>query len=146
MDAVALAALHDAAFGVPRAHGWGAKEFAAAFDDPTSLLITADGGYALARRLGPDAELLLIATDPAQRQRGMAAALLAALEAELAQTGSDVLFLEVAEGNTAARALYDRAGFAEIGRRRAYYPDGGDALTLSKPLDAAKSSKTLNNF
>ncbi|MGZ8155124.1 MAG: ribosomal protein S18-alanine N-acetyltransferase, partial [Burkholderiales bacterium] len=31
-------------------------------------------------------------------------------------------FLEVRPSNTAARALYARSGFSEIGRRRDYYP------------------------
>ena len=48
------------------------------------------------------------------------------------------LFLEVAEDNAAARALYATAGFAEAGRRRGYYAaaDGGrrDALLLALDL------------
>ena len=55
-----------------------------------------------------------------------------------AQAGAVRLFLEVAEDNAAARALYDRAGFRPIGRRKAYYarPDGGrtDALVLGRDL------------
>jgi ribosomal-protein-alanine N-acetyltransferase len=44
------------------------------------------------------------------------------------------MFLEVAEANAAARALYAAAGFAEVGRRRRYYADGGDALVLRRGL------------
>ena len=47
------------------------------------------------------------------------------------------VFLEVAEDNAAARALYAKLGFQEIGRRRAYYkrPGGAvDALTLGLEL------------
>jgi [ribosomal protein S18]-alanine N-acetyltransferase len=36
--------------------------------------------------------------------------------------GAHLLFLEVRPSNAAARALYARSGFAEIGRRRDYYP------------------------
>src|SRR5688572_19973687 len=36
--------------------------------------------------------------------------------------GARLLFLEVRPSNAAARALYARSGFAEIGRRRDYYP------------------------
>ena len=35
---------------------------------------------------------------------------------------ADKIFLEVRPSNTAARALYARNGFSEIGRRRDYYP------------------------
>ena len=48
-------------------------------------------------------------------------------------------FLEVAEDNAAARALYRAAGWNETGRRRGYYPRPGgalDAITLAKPLGA----------
>ena len=40
------------------------------------------------------------------------------------------MFLEVAEDNRAARALYAAAGFASVGRRPAYYarPGAADAV------------------
>ena len=44
------------------------------------------------------------------------------------------MFLEVAEGSAAARALYHRQGFAAVGRRPDYYPDGSHALVLSRTL------------
>jgi ribosomal-protein-alanine N-acetyltransferase len=44
------------------------------------------------------------------------------------------MFLEVASGNQAARALYERAGFIRVGRRARYYPNGGDALVLRADL------------
>ena len=52
-----------------------------------------------------------------------------------AALGAERMFLEVAEGNAAARALYARTGFAGAGRRRGYYAraDGSreDALILA---------------
>ncbi|WP_431272740.1 hypothetical protein [Dankookia sp. P2] len=47
------------------------------------------------------------------------------------------MFLEVAAGNAAARGLYQGLGFAEVSRRRRYYPDGSDALVMRRDLDAA---------
>ena len=44
--------------------------------------------------------------------------------------GARAAFLEVSIGNKAARALYERAGFAPAGRRPRYYADGTDALVL----------------
>jgi ribosomal-protein-alanine N-acetyltransferase len=48
------------------------------------------------------------------------------------------MFLEVAAGNIAARALYDRAGYCECGRRKGYYqrPDAtrDDAVVMEKAL------------
>ena len=51
---------------------------------------------------------------------------------QVAAHGAERLILEVSAGNDAARALYRGAGFTEIGRRRAYYPDGSDALVLER--------------
>ena len=47
------------------------------------------------------------------------------------------LYLEARESNHAARALYARFGFREIGRRRGYYrKPTEDALVLSLDLGA----------
>ncbi len=54
--------------------------------------------------------------------------------------GAQTLWLEVAEDNAAARALYAAAGFEEAGRRRRYYPRANgpvDALTLRCRLNSA---------
>jgi ribosomal-protein-alanine N-acetyltransferase len=45
--------------------------------------------------------------------------------------------LEVSANNEAARALYARAGFVEVGRRPRYYASGADALVLRLDLSAA---------
>ncbi|WP_417525121.1 ribosomal protein S18-alanine N-acetyltransferase [Marinovum sp.] len=136
MTPEALAALHGAAFAPSR--GWSAKEFEAFIADPACLLVTRPAGFALARVTLDEAELLTIATDPGQRRQGTARALLAELLTALPARGAETLFLEVAEDNAAARALYDSAGFAEAGRRRGYYsrPQGpaADALILRRAL------------
>lgn len=136
MTPEALAGLHAAAFAPAR--GWSASEFEGFLADPACLLLSRPGGFALARQTLDEAELLTIATDPARRRRGTARTLLAELAAALAARGAGVLFLEVAEANAAARALYAGTGFAEVGRRRGYYPrpDGPacDALILRRAL------------
>ena len=51
--------------------------------------------------------------------------------------GASLVFLEVRPSNTAARALYERSGFSEIGRRRGYYPAGAareDAVVMEIAL------------
>jgi ribosomal-protein-alanine N-acetyltransferase len=50
--------------------------------------------------------------------------------AEAVRRGAVEIFLEVAEPNAAARALYACAGAREVGRRPRYYADGADALVL----------------
>jgi ribosomal-protein-alanine N-acetyltransferase len=51
--------------------------------------------------------------------------------------GAGKLLLEVRPSNEAAIALYASSGFAEIARRRSYYPAGGareDAIVLQLEL------------
>lgn len=93
---------------MPGAQGWIARR-----DDRPC-------GFALARSGGGECEIITIGVDPDHRHGGIAAQLLACvLEAALA--AQTPVILEVAEDNTAARALYARAGFVEVGRRRNYY-------------------------
>ncbi len=78
-------------------------------------------GFCSWRRIAPgEAEILNIAVDPAFRRRGVASALLDALGAQAQST----VFLEVAEPNTAAIALYRRHGWEPIGIRVGYYGQG----------------------
>lgn len=132
MTPEALAALHGRVFE----RGWSAETFAAYRDDPACVLIARPEGFVLARAVLDEAEILSIATDPAQRRRRIGRALLDALLATLEDRGTARVFLEVATDNAPARALYAAAGFAETGRRRGYYPRAGaaaaDALILCR--------------
>ncbi|MGI3776973.1 MAG: GNAT family N-acetyltransferase [Janthinobacterium lividum] len=124
-----LAAIHCAAF--PPAERWDAGAIAALLATPGCFALLADvGGMAMLRLAGDEAEVLTLAVLPAARGRGVGGALLAAGLAEAARLGAAAVLLEVAPGNAAARALYARAGFGEVGRRRGYYPGGGDALVM----------------
>ena len=119
------------------AHGWGEADFAAALAAP-QIVIAADAvSYALARHGGGEAELLLIATHPAARQAQHGTRALLRLEALLMARAVERIFLEVAEGNGAAIALYRRQGYRETGRRTGYYGAGAarqDALLMAKDL------------
>ena len=59
------------------------------------------------------AGLTAIEVDPAYRRRGLARTLTAALAAQAAARGADHLYLQVEDGNAAARALYHRLGFTD---------------------------------
>ncbi|MBA3835979.1 MAG: ribosomal protein S18-alanine N-acetyltransferase [Sphingomonas sp.] len=91
-------------------------------------------GFALVRTIADEAELLLIAVDPAVQHHGIGAALVDDFVALATAHGARRLHLEVRDGN-AAMILYERAGFSLAGRRRDYYrgSDGHkrDALTLA---------------
>jgi len=98
-------------------------------------------GFALGRALGDEAELLTLAVDPSCRRQGRGRALLSAFEAEAGRRGAASAFLEVAEDNAPALALYLGSGWAEAGRRRGYYArpgrDPADALILRKSTKGA---------
>ena len=84
--------------------------------------------YALFQLLPGECELLRIGVVPEGRRRGVGSALLSEALARLADAGRTVCHLEVRAGNEAARALYEGLDFALVGRRRAYYSDGEDAV------------------
>lgn len=138
-DAALLAGLHAAGVDPP----WTAGELAELLVGPgvTALIATQDGGpsaFILCRQAAEEAEVLTLTTLPRHRRQGLATALVRAAGAMLADAGAGALFLEVAKDNAAARALYEREGFREVGRRRAYYPRGGasvDALVLRRDLN-----------
>ncbi|WP_294194152.1 ribosomal protein S18-alanine N-acetyltransferase [uncultured Sphingomonas sp.] len=77
-------------------------------------------GFALVRAIMDEAELLLIAVDPAVRRTGVGAALLRGVVAECEGRGVATLHLEV-RANNPAIALYAAHGFLQAGVRRGYY-------------------------
>jgi ribosomal-protein-alanine N-acetyltransferase len=92
-------------------------------------------GFALARIVLKEAELLLLAVRHEGRRRGIGQMLLDRFTLVATSRGADRLHLEVRDGNPAMK-LYARSGFAEVGRRKNYYTgrDGQiyDALTLTR--------------
>ncbi len=91
-------------------------------------------GLVLARAPADQAEILTIAVRPEARRRGIARQLIEAAVAEAERRQAKSMFLEVADGNDAARALYQALGFAEESVRRRYYADGQDARILKRTL------------
>jgi len=81
------------------------------------------------------ARLYSIAVAEAARGRGVAKALLAAVEAQARAHGSARLRLEVRKDNAGAIALYERLGFHRFGEKRGFYEDGADAWRYEKPLE-----------
>lgn len=98
------------------------------------LLSTGPESLLVAEVFAPEAELHLIGVAQPFRGRGLATQLLLAGQAEARALGAERLFLEVASRNAPALALYQRQGFAVVGRRRGYYRDGDDALLLALAL------------
>lgn len=76
-----------------------------------------------------DAHVMNLAVDPAHRRRGIASRLLLALIDEALGLGASHLTLELRVTNGAARAMYEKFGFAPVGLRPGYYGDE-DALVM----------------
>jgi ribosomal-protein-alanine N-acetyltransferase len=86
-------------------------------------------GLILSRAAGDEAEILTFAVDPDSRNQGLGKMLLVSLLARLETGAITRLFLEVAEDNEAALAVYGQTGFIRVGERSGYYIDGGAAKT-----------------
>jgi ribosomal-protein-alanine N-acetyltransferase len=131
-----LAALHAEAFDAP----WTAAAFADLLGQAGVFAVEAPEGFILMRGVADEAEILTLAVRPSARRRGLGARLLAEGVGLAGARGADRVFLEVADDNAAARALYRRSGFVETGRRPRYYArsDGSreDALILTLNLAA----------
>lgn len=89
-------------------------------------------GYAIFHLMGPDSELLSIATSAAHQRSGIGTALLDAGLSRLDFARGDRMFLEVREGNAKARRFYEKHGFEPYAERKKYYADGENAILYQK--------------
>lgn len=141
-----MADLHARAFaGLGRA--WSAAEFSDLLSSPLVFAVGDLRGFALGRVIADEAEVLTIATDPQARRQGIARACLGTFHATATKHGARSVFLEVADDNTAAKGLYNVAGYSQTAVRKGYYTRPNqtavDALVLrcdlvEKPLDCGK--------
>jgi ribosomal-protein-alanine N-acetyltransferase len=138
-DAPRLAQLHGASFH----RGWGEGEFERMLSERNTLvhrlrLGRRIIGFAVSRIAADEAEILSIAIDDGYRGRGLSRELLLTHLGHLAGHGVRTIFLEVEENNKPARRLYERAGFAVVGRRERYYRQSGgeqlNALLMRRDL------------
>lgn len=82
-----------------------------------------------------EASLCAVSTAPSMRRQGAAQHLLSAAFSALFAEGAQTVFLEVRSRNDAARALYRKLGFEEIGLRRNFYQNPcDDAILMKKSL------------
>lgn len=135
-----FAGLHAQCF----APSWTTEEFASLLALPGAFACLGwaqDGdrpdALALAWVQAGQGEVLTLATLPEQRRKGAARAMVRFVLAQAAALQAEAVFLEVAQTNLAARALYAGQGFVEAGKRQKYYrtPQGlVDALVLRRAL------------
>ncbi len=75
-----------------------------------------------------------IGVAPEHRRRGIAASLLARLDADLKHQGVGSVVLEVRVGNVVAQRLYETVGFSVVQRLEKYYNNGEDGFMMVKSL------------
>ncbi|MGV1013750.1 MAG: GNAT family N-acetyltransferase [Methyloceanibacter sp.] len=138
-DAATLAAIHAQCF----ARAWDEVAMAQFLGVPGCLVLIAAKqaeapaqGFLIVRSAADEAELITLCVLPDHRRHGLARALLGTAAGMLRAGGTKHLFLEVDAGNQAALALYRALGAAPVGRRPAYYEQGGDATIFSLALSS----------
>jgi ribosomal-protein-alanine N-acetyltransferase len=105
---------------------WSEKQVKAELEAPNGRgwVVEEEGrvaGYAFFRTCLPECELLHLVVLPARRRCGIAQTLLQQALTSLVQAGCRSCLLEVRDSNMAARQLYTKMGFFQVGRRKNYY-------------------------
>lgn len=148
-ESALLASLHKECF----AKAWSKKQIIPMLAMPGAFVLVAERGekaqgFIMVRAGGGEAEILTICVVPAARGKRLGEHLITASLAHLLAYGEPIspapenaakvmpLFLEVAQSNQAARALYARMGFEIVGKRPNYYrhEDGRQETALMMKL------------
>ena len=138
-DTPRLSQLHRASFH----RGWSESEFETMLAERNTLahrlmLGRTPIGFIISRIAADEAEILSVAVESARRGRGHSQQMLATHLGHLAGRGVKRVFLEVEESNEPAVRLYERAGFATVGRREQYYASASgaklNALVMQRDL------------
>ncbi len=134
-DIARIAALERVCFSDP----WTVADLEAclAFAIYRHVLLEEDGvliGYACETVLFDEGEIANVAVSPEYRGQGLGKRLMDWLEERAKNEGVEKLFLEVRVSNAPALALYKARGFEPLSVRKKYYPDGEDALVMTKRI------------
>jgi ribosomal-protein-alanine N-acetyltransferase len=105
------------------------------------LIASSEGqavGFLLARTVADESEMMLLAVTTRYRGLGIGRALVETWLGECRSDGVARAYLEVRDGNGAIE-FYRAVGFAEVGRRKAYYSGANharsDAISMTFRLD-----------
>lgn len=95
-------------------------------------------GYICPTLVLDEGQILNIAVKPSCRGKGIGRMLLDAAFDQFRKKGAASVYLEVRPSNAIAISLYTRCGFTAIGRRKAYYENGEDAVVMKYELQSEK--------
>lgn len=107
---------------------WNLSQFESSYNSPSSIFLVIKESekvvsFILAMDLIDSINLLLIATKENYKRRGFSKQLINCLKQY-----NKKIWLEVKEGNSPARKLYEGLGFKEIYTRKKYYSNGENAI------------------
>ena len=104
------------------------------FQSRTALVVEQSGnvvGFIVGRQVEDEWEIENIAVTGSARRCGLGSRLVGEFLNLVRSRGGKTVFLEVRESNGAARSLYEKWAFLEVGRRKMYYQNPAeDALVL----------------
>ncbi len=133
-DLEAVYAIETGSFSTP----WSRKSFEQELDKEYSYAFVAlsEGrivGYLIQWQIVDEIHIANVAVDAGWRRRGVGMKLLR--EGLAACPSCPWIGLEVRESNHAARSLYSKLGFQEVGVRRRYYDGKEDAILMARQRD-----------
>ena len=119
---------------------WSSNSFKNEIYNPYSIALAAmlDGkvvGYILANYRFHEGHILNVTVHPDHVRKGIGTHLMKLVLEMLRQRNCIVAYLEVRASNLGARRIYEKLGFHEVGRRKAYYIDPfEDAVLMNADL------------
>jgi ribosomal-protein-alanine N-acetyltransferase len=141
-----LLAIENSSFASP----WDAGSFSSEIDRDIShfWVHTIDdvlAGYICFWIFAGEVHLLNIAVRMDCRRKGVARELLSKMFDVGKREGAETAWLEVRPSNLAAKSLYKKSGFREVGRRPRYYADTSeDAIIMSMELKENRKNERQN--
>ena len=117
----------------PSAAHWTAEQYNKLVDGGVVLVAEEAGklcGFVCARAVAGEWEIENVVVAAEFLRRGIASELVRELIQRAKNEDASAILLEVRESNLPARRLYEKHGFCEVGRRRAYYRDPAEDAIL----------------
>ncbi len=119
--------------------GWSPESLSSTLSVPgaAALIVELAGvayGFVQFQWVAGEAEINTICVSPNYRRQHFGRDLITGLLTHLKTMQTTKVFLEVAADNKAALSLYQHFGFETFGRRKNYYANGQDAVTMAKVL------------
>lgn len=108
-------------------------------ESPSSYFVSAKSnneivGFAGFKIILDESDIMNIVVKESFRHNGIGSMLLDFLIDYSKSLNLNVVTLEVNEHNLSAIRLYDKFNFEHLGIRKNYYPDGSDAIIMSKKI------------